>query len=157
MLCQKCQSNQATIKLIKNINGNITEQYLCKACANGEDINFKDFYKDNLFDNFFNAFSPSISSPLMCDRCQTTYNEFKKTGKLGCSDCFFKFQGYLDSTLKNIHGSTTHTGKYPKRCGEHLKLKKEKNELKRLLSEAISNENYEEAAILRDRIKEMEG
>lgn len=157
MLCQKCQSNQATVKIVKNINGNITEEYLCKSCANGEDINFKDFYNENLFENFFNVFSPTISSSLICDRCKTSYNEFKKTGKFGCSECFFKFQGYLDSTLKNIHGSSTHTGKYPKRCGEHLKLKKEKNDLKILLSEAIAKENYEEAAKLRDRIKELEG
>ena len=54
MLCQKCQKKNATVKIVKNHNGHITEEYLCKDCAGTVDLKFKDFGADGIFDNFFN-------------------------------------------------------------------------------------------------------
>lgn len=156
MLCEKCHKNNATIKIVKNINGNITEQYLCQSCANSQELGFHDFTKDNPFNSLFNIFSPAITSDYLCPECNTSYKEFKQTGKLGCGECFIKFENYLDEVFKNFHGSTTHTGKIPKRCGEHLKIKKQKENLKALLNKAILDENYEEAARIRDEIRGME-
>lgn len=157
MLCQKCHKNNATIKIVKNINGNVTEQYLCQECANGEEIGFYDFTKDNPFNSLFNIFSPSTPADFSCKTCGTSYAEFERTGKFGCADCYLKFEGNLDSIFKNIHGNNAHTGKLPKRCGGELKLKKQKESLKSLLQKAILEENYEEAARLRDEIRGMEG
>lgn len=157
MLCQKCQKNNATVKIVKNYNGHITEQYLCQGCAGGEELTFSDFPKDNLFNDLLGVFSPVSTSDYVCDKCHTSYKEFKQTGKFGCEECFDKFEGYIDKLFKNIHSSNTHSGKIPKRCGEHLKLKRQKADLKAALQKAIQDENYEEAARIRDIIKEMEG
>ena len=157
MLCQKCQKKNATVKIVKNHNGHITEEYLCKDCAGTVDLKFKDFGADGIFDNFFNLLSPSPGGNPSCDGCGTTFLEFKNHGKLGCEHCFETFSGYLDKTLKNYHGASTHTGKIPKRSGEGLKLKKEKESLKTELQRAIIEERYEDAARLRDKIKELEG
>lgn len=157
MLCQKCQKKNATVKIVKNHNGHITEEYLCKDCAGTVDLKFKDFGADGIFDNFFNLLSPSPGGNPSCDGCGTTFLEFKNHGKLGCDHCFEAFSGYLDKTLKNYHGASTHTGKIPKRSGEGLKLKKEKESLKTELQRAIIEERYEDAARLRDKIKELEG
>ena len=146
-----------TVKIVKNHNGHITEEYLCKDCAGMVDLKFKDFGADGIFDNFFNLLSPSPGGNPSCDGCGTTFLEFKNHGKLGCEHCFETFSGYLDKTLKNYHGASTHTGKIPKRSGEGLKLKKEKESLKTELQRAIIEERYEDAARLRDKIKELEG
>lgn len=155
MLCQKCQKNNANVKIVKNYNGNITEQYLCSECANKEDINFTGFKTDNIFNNLFNVFTPISSSELICDDCKTTYKEFKKTGKFGCASCYEKFERYLDPLFKNIHGSTLNNSKLPKRCGETLRLKRKEEDLKEQLRKAVSEENFEEAAKPRDEIKAL--
>ena len=156
MLCEKCKKNQATVKIIKNYNGNISEEYLCPICAKEENISFNIFPKANMGEGLFNLFSPVASKELTCDKCNTTYSEFKSKGKFGCEECFGKFEKYLDSIFKNIHSSTEHKGKLPKKCGEELRKKKEKEELRDKLSRAIAEERYEDAIVLRDRLKEME-
>lgn len=157
MLCQKCQKKNATVKIVKNHNGNITEEYLCKDCAGTVDLKFKDFSADGIFDNFFSLLSPAPGGNPHCKGCDTTFLEFKKTGKLGCVHCFETFSPYLDKTLKNYHGASVHTGKIPKRSGEGIKIKKEMDSLKAELQKAVYEERYEDAAGLRDKIRELEG
>lgn len=158
MLCQKCGKNNASVKIVKNYNGNVEELHLCSACASKEDLNFnQDFYNHPLFSSLFNAFTPLGKNEVVCDRCKTSYSEFKKSGKFGCSDCFNKFEPYLESLFKNIHGATAHTGKLPKRSAEPLRLKRHTDDLKKKLKQAIAEENFEEAAKLRDEIRSIEG
>ena len=157
MLCQKCGKNNANVKIVKNYNGNVEEFYLCSSCANKEDFNLsQSINTGNLFDNFFNIFTPLEVKELVCDKCKTTYSNFKKNGKFGCDKCFSSFAGSLDPIFKNIHGATSHTGKLPKRCAEPIRRKKELENLKSDLKDAVTKENFEEAAQLRDKIRELE-
>ena len=157
MLCQKCNKNSATVKIVKNFNGNVEEIYLCSACAEKEDLNLsEEFFSNSLFDNLFNIFTPLGTKELICENCNTSYSEFKKTGKFGCSSCYDKFKGYLDPLFKNIHGATNHTGKLPNRSASSLILKRKKQDLKELLKKAVMEENFEEAAKIRDEIKSIE-
>ncbi|MBE7015017.1 MAG: excinuclease [Ruminococcaceae bacterium] len=157
MLCEKCKKNNATVKIVKNYNGIITEKHLCQVCAGNDEFNFSEFSKGSILNDLFGMFTPVTTSDYVCDRCNTSYKEFKETGKFGCADCYEKFEVYLDPLFKNIHASSSHTGKIPKRCGEDLKNKKLKSELKLKLQKAIAEENYEEAAKIRDEIKGLEG
>ena len=157
MLCQKCKKNNANVKIVKNYNGNIEELYLCSACAGKEDINFNEnMYSNGLFDNLFNIFTPLGINELICDNCKTTYSQFKKNGKFGCSECFDAFERYLDPLFKNIHGSVSHCGKLPKRSAEPIRKRKRLEDLKAQLKEAVSHEDFEEAVTLRDEIREIE-
>lgn len=157
MLCQKCGKNNANVKIVKNFNGNIEEFYLCSACADKKDLNFSiNIHPESLFDNFFNIFTPPEVTELICEKCGTTYSKFKKNGKFGCDQCFNTFETYLDPIFKNIHGATSHNGKLPKRSAEPLRRKKELENLKAELKDAIIKENFEEAARLRDQIRDIE-
>lgn len=157
MLCQKCNKNSATVKIVKNLNGNVEEMYLCPACAEKEDLNLNsNLFSDSLFSNIFNIFTPLGTNEIVCDNCKTTYSEFKKTGKFGCSHCFLKFENYLEPLFKNIHGATTHTGKLPKNSAAPIMLKRKVGDLKELLKKAVFEENFEEAAKLRDEIRSLE-
>jgi len=59
--------------------------------------------------------------------------------------------------IKNVHGSSSHEGKLPRRAGAHLSVKREETSLRQLLKRAIAEENYEEAAKYRDAIRELGG
>ena len=158
MLCKRCGKNNANIKIVKNYNGNVEEIYLCSACASQEDLNFnQEFYNPSLFGNLFNIFTPLGTKEIICDKCNTSYSEFKQSGKFGCAHCFNKFEPYLDPLFKNIHGATIHTGKLPKRSAEPIRIKRQADDLKKKLKLAIAEENFEEAAKLRDEIKGLEG
>lgn len=166
MKCQKCKVNEATTHITQIINGTKTEMYLCRECANDNQELF-DFNKsleqefDSLFSGFWNSpqlamsKAQNLSSPKKCDICGMNTSEFLRNGKPGCSNCYTVFADYLLRPLKQIHGSTHHNGKIPSRSGKFIRLRDTIDKLETKLSRAILEQNFEEAAVLRDRIKEL--
>ena len=94
-----------------------------------------------------------------CDVCGMTYQEFLKGGRFGCSNCYESFRNTLEKSLRSIQGSDTHTGKKP--IGFETKTEKIVKELSEIdklsirLQDAIEKEEFEEAAKIRDRIREL--
>ncbi len=175
MLCDKCKVNQATVHIRQNINGNVREYDLCDKCAAASNIlNENNMSFDNLFEGFLNGmghggmlygdgFGGSHSaSANICDVCGSSFDDFISGGRLGCPDCYTSFRDRMRSVLKNIQGGTRHTGKG---SAEARRLKaqtapKELTEEERLKNEldlAVKNEEYEKAAKLRDKIRELKG
>ena len=182
MLCQNCGKNEVNFRYTQIINGVKKEMALCDKCAKSlglesldfnMPINFSSFLGD-FFEETDENFLPSFTKPeiLQCKNCGMTYDEFTKTGKFGCSNCYDVFSNGLDNVLKNIHGSSTHVGRKSKQeeKGKVNKLEKtektkenkpadEKEEkIKKLneeLKQAIKEERYEDAAKIRDQIKQM--
>lgn len=165
MLCQHCQKNEATTHVKTMINGEYAEYRLCPECARelGYDSMFPDFTADfgGLLGSFLSAALPARSGATHCKLCGSTMDDIKRSGKVGCSECYDTFFGELMPTIRNIHGNTGHIGKRPvieyetvdeepKKSGESL------DDLKSQLRQAIEEENFERAAQLRDKIKEME-
>lgn len=161
MLCEKCKQNTATLHYQQNINGEMTEYHLCENCA--YDMNLTPSF-DNMFKGFLSGYTNPLSlnsskpqsSALTCPSCGFTFNDIKALGKLGCADCYKTFSKQMDSILKNIQGNYQHNGKFPQKAGTELRVKHEIENLKLKLQKSIENEKYEEAAKLRDKIKELE-
>lgn len=162
MLCDHCHKNQATVHVQQFINGAKTELHLCPECSAADmPISF-----DNLFQGFLDSIlSMNIGNPQnhkqespteKCAVCGMTYDQFKSTGKLGCAECYRTFTHEMEALLKNVQGSIRHEGKFPRRSGVELRQKHEAERLRLLLSKAIEEENFEEAAGLRDRIRQLE-
>ena len=91
-----------------------------------------------------------------CPVCQITFQEFRNSGRLGCPYDYVVFRDDLMPLLENIHEETRHAGKVPRRSPrsnqDQVKLIQLRNDLKR----AVETEDYEAAAKLRDKIKEIE-
>lgn len=85
-----------------------------------------------------------------------TYSQFSKIGRFGCSSCYKYFNDRLDPLFKRVHGNTVHVGKVPKRTGGHIQVKRKLDDLRRELQYRILQEEFEEAAALRDQIRELE-
>lgn len=168
MLCQECDKKPATLHFTKIVNGEKTEFHICESCARerGEGIpgTANGFSIHSLLSGLLdfepvgsmNALGAKSAQQLRCDNCGLTYTQFSKMGRFGCSNCYTQFGSKLDPILKRVHGNTTHVGKIPKRTGVQIQLKREIDELKRDLNMRIEQQEFEAAAGLRDRIRELE-
>ena len=174
MLCDNCGENEANCKYTQIINGEKKEMMLCEKCSKEMGIAKMDFSMpisfSSFLDDFFkenDTFLPSFidNNTLKCEQCGMTFDEFLENGKFGCENCYSVFSSKIDPILKNIHGGNRHIGRKINTMQsninkqDNIKPKKENKELEELqlkLKQAISSENYEEAAIIRDKIKNIE-
>jgi len=165
MLCDRCKQRTATVHVTKITNGEKSEQHLCEECS--KELQNLAFAGESGFSlNKFLANILSCDSSLSgqesglamerCDNCGLTYGQFTQGGKLGCSQCYTVFQDKLDPLLRRIHSSGLHKGKVPERTGGLLKMEKEIEALKKQLGNLVAREEYEQAAEVRDQIKELE-
>ena len=170
MLCDICGKNAATVHLTEIIDEQMNELHLCEECARTKSAAMEQqFGLSDLLAGMVDFQKPSSSKEeemvtTKCPSCGLSYADFKKIGRLGCGECYNVFRKYLAPLLKRIHGSNQHIGKSPLRCPSKIKStisKVNKNkiclqELKEQLQKAIQKEAFEEAARLRDQIKEIE-
>ena len=91
-----------------------------------------------------------------CVVCGFSQADFKKTGRLGCSECYVTFSEALGSLLKAMHKGTEHVGKLPERAQRNMAASQRMRTLTESLQKAVADENYETAASLRDQIKQLE-
>lgn len=154
--CESCGKNAATVHLTEIIDGAKREVHYCEECAQKEGIG--PLTPQSLFSHLMgsSAESSSEESGLTCPKCGLTYSEFRQRGRLGCGEDYGLFKAGIVPLLEKIHGSTQHLGKIPVRAGDNLKAEREIVELRRDLTRAIQREEYEKAAELRDRIRNIE-
>ncbi len=172
MLCQHCNQNEATTHIKKNINGKREEMHLCSDCARELGVmeefrvpSVTDFFGESFLGNFLGAGVAAMNSLAGVERCSTcgsSFNDIVKGGHIGCSDCYDKFADRLEPSIRKIHGKTKHIGKFisydESNEPEKAESKKETDELEQLkeqLQKAISEQRFEDAAVLRDKIKAL--
>ncbi|OGW80733.1 MAG: hypothetical protein A3C47_07255 [Omnitrophica bacterium RIFCSPHIGHO2_02_FULL_51_18] len=167
MTCDECGKNKATVHLTEIINDQITKLNLCEICAKekGSDVE-QHFGIGDLLSALSDTHAPSqgVDAPAMkgrCHHCGLTYDDFKKIGRLGCSECYVAFKPSLVPLLKKIHGSNQHLGKSlnPQFLSDQKvssKLHEELEMAKQNLLKAVKGEEFEEAASLRDKVKFLE-
>jgi len=161
-LCERCKKAQATFHLT-NIDraGAKLERHLCDKCANEEGLLQTKTTVDlnEILENFIagaKTGGPDLSS-LVCDQCGINYVEFRNQGLLGCANDYEAFKEPMARLLERTHGGAMHhTGKAPKSLGLTPKPQQDLRRLRRQLDEAVAAEDYERAAELRDRIRELE-
>jgi len=165
VLCQECQRYPANVHITKIVNGKKTELHLCEQCARAkEELDFSfepQFSLHNLFGSILNetilgSRERIAAGKQQCPNCGLTFAQFSQIGRLGCSECFGTFGDRLLPLLRRIHGSSNHTGKIPNRSASTVKVKRELERLREELQQRIQREEFEVAAQLRDRIRQIE-
>lgn len=157
MLCEKCGKNHATTHIKTMVNGIVREYNLCASCAaqNGYGTNS---ITGMLASVFSDVSSHTNKNEKRCSLCGATYSDIAHKGKMGCGECYKTFKDDILPYLKRVHGATAHAGKIPNRAPLIVKPKeKTVDELRQELSRLVAEEKYEQAAIVRDEIKKMEG
>jgi len=177
MKCDKC-TKKATVHLTEIVDGKVMEMHLCEDCAREQSQNMEQqFGLADLLAGLtdFGKHVPDVqqkSVTLQCATCGLTYDDFRKFGRFGCAQCYLAFKPQLKTLLKKIHGSSVHLGKSPLKVmpldgvsvaavpdvvTEQQEVVDPVELLRRQLHEAIEHEDFERAAMLRDKIHELEG
>ena len=161
MLCSNCNAKEATFhyKYIKN--GSANEMHLCRECA--ESLGYiKEheplFGATNFLGDLFSLphFIHTPKETVTCPVCGTGFDKIRKTGFVGCDKCYEVFSAPIDSILSKIQPSTVHIGKLSGAEGKQIERDNTLKSLKEELQRAILDENYEHAAVIRDKIKAFE-
>ncbi len=167
MLCDECKKRPANVHITKMVNGMKSESHLCEECAKekGEltltsesKVSFPSLLTGLL--QMGSGIGTPVSIPAHivdgCRNCGMAFSTFASKGFLGCSQCYTQFEPRLDPLIRRIHGNCQHTGKVPKRIGGAAGVVREIESLRRDLAKLVSDEKYEEAATVRDKIKDLE-
>lgn len=157
MLCGLCKQKEAKVHLTQIAGEKMQKVDLCEDCAKEKGVN--DPAGFSLADMLLGLGASqemeeaSGNSDLACPHCGFTQADFKKTGRLGCADCYQTFAEGLEALLKTMHKGTRHAGKVPAGMLRTQDLEKRLDELQNELDRAVKAEDFEQAAVLRDDIK----
>lgn len=155
MKCDNCKKREANIKYSENINGKKQILNLCSECAKKLGvINFSDSFAP-MFTSMFSTI-PDFIEETKCDKCGYTLEDYKKTGLFGCDHCYEVFDDSIDNLLLKIHGKNRHVKNLSENINNSVK-EGSIEDLKNRLEKLVREEKYEEAAVIRDKIKELEG
>ncbi len=155
MLCDDCKKNPATVRLIAIVDGNKTERNLCASCVARQKLQLRsDGVQSMLSAIISGAGKTTIKHPgLRCSACGMEYDDFLKTSRLGCAQCYQDFRAQLRPLLIRLHGRAQHAGRVPERVEDSLKALSRMEHLRREMDLAVACEDFEQAAALRDEMR----
>lgn len=163
MKCDYCDQ-KATVFLTQLIDGQMKKVCLCESCAKEKGVTDPTGF--SLADMLISGV-PSIgpgstfvanrsSGGKKCPNCGFSVDDLNRVRRFGCSECFQAFRPEVDLILRGMHQGVTHVGKVPKGFEEIHARDEKLEELRAKLEDAITTEHYEEAAALRDQIRQLE-
>lgn len=165
MLCEDCKQKPATIHYTQVVGGASHEMHLCAACMKKRKGGFDLGDMQGLLSSLLSGMeatgeeggekrAPEVKT-LRCSRCGMEFSRFRKTGMLGCAQCYQDFRTQLAPILKRIHGRVQHAGHVPPSIDHAQRVREEMDRLKAEMNEAVLQENFERAAQLRDQIRAL--
>lgn len=163
--CDICGSGKAVVHLTQVVDNQMTTLHLCQRCAAEKGLQaagataghlpLVDFLAKMGGGEEVLAGEPGGDSA--CPFCGLSSVDFKEIGRLGCPHCYTTFETHLRGLLRRIHGSTQHVGKvYLPPDPSTTEREKRLNTLKQKLQRAVTLEDFERAAKLRDQIRALE-
>lgn len=151
-LCDECGINPANIHLTQIMQNETHVFHLCDECARKKGISISVQDENFVADENGN----SQTEDKECAHCGMKLSEYKRNGWLGCPSCYHTFETEIDTLLVQVHGSSIHKGKkYQGVGGGHAVSAGEIKRLRHELAHAIKNEEFEQAAIIRDTIHSL--
>jgi protein arginine kinase activator len=165
MQCQICKQNTATIHLTEIVDGQRNETHLCEGCAAKQGVAIKAQIPLNELLGSLLAAQPETGltalskseSQQSCPHCGMTFEKFRQSSLLGCPYDYEVFDKQLKAIIEKSHaGHNEHRGKIPARTPADERKQLELLRLRQELEAALQGEDYETAAKLRDRIKNLQ-
>ena len=165
MKCDFCDK-KATVFLTQLVEGQMKKVCLCDACAKERGVTDPTGF--SLADLLLGGMAAGkgsvtpVKTPIAagggrkCPTCGFTLDDLRRVRRFGCSDCYATFSEEVGQMLRGMHKGTSHIGKVPAGLMARQVLHQRLEELRARLDQAISSESYEEAAGIRDEIRNIE-
>jgi protein arginine kinase activator len=167
--CSQCGEREGVVDLTHIEGTEVRTLHLCAKCAAEKGIQTGAALADTPLGGLLATLggdpavgigaAADLGLDQACPRCGATIQDFRETGRLGCANCYTTFGEPLRELLRRLHGSAHHTGaRYvpPRAAHPEPKTPDQAVELRERLRRAIEAEEFELAAQLRDRLKEVE-
>lgn len=157
IMCEECGKNRATVHLTDVVSGRPVRHDYCAECYAARQAP-REGGPAAFLSQILAALAPELKElgARQCPACGINYLEFRQSMRLGCATDYQVFEKPLERLLERIHGNTHHCGKVPSGTGNPAADCSRLRSLRRRMEQAVSEENYELAAELRDHIKELE-
>lgn len=147
--CSVCDA-VATVHLTQITQGKVHKVHYCEACAN------KGGAGDAAVFQLADAVSAAITAPtLVCPTCHFSDADFRRSGRLGCPDCWPVFLEALDGLLMKVQHQVQHIGRAPSGALALGQIRHRLQLAQTEIAKAIAAEDYEVAARLRDEIAQL--
>ncbi|MEI7927693.1 MAG: UvrB/UvrC motif-containing protein [Verrucomicrobiales bacterium] len=165
MVCDFCDK-KASVFLTQLVDGQMKKVCLCESCAKERGVTDPTGF--SLADVLLTGLpgqkavvSQATTAPISiggkhCPSCGFTLEDLRRVRRFGCSECYKTFSDELSTILRGMHKGSSHVGKVPKGLMEQQVFDQRLEELRSRLEQAVVSENYEEAAGLRDEIRQIE-
>jgi len=159
MQCCVCKAKPATVHLTQIVGEKMQKLDLCEECAKAKGVN--DPASFAMADMMLGLGASQELDPssgaveVKCPRCGFSQADFKKSGRLGCPECYRTFAEGLGGLLKTMHKGTRHVGKAPEALRQTRDNVDRLKTLQKKLTKAIETEDFELAAQFRDEIKAL--
>jgi protein arginine kinase activator len=157
MKCQSCEKNPATVHLTEITEEGKSVFDLCEDCASKKGIvqgTLPSILKELVEGPKEGASSKEPA--LRCPECGITFEQFREKGRFGCPRDYDVFAKELTPLLEKVHGAVKHVGRFPRGTEPDTAKEERLRRLRRDLAKAVKDEQYEEAARLRDEIRASE-
>jgi protein arginine kinase activator len=167
--CQTCAKEKATLQYTEVVGTVKKVQWLCQRCA--ELRGLMAWQADAASAVEQDGTGPELVGPYAieptgtavkvgharrCEACGTSLVAIRRSGRVGCPQCYETFREHLEPLLRRVHGAVEHRGNAPVGRGDVVRQQVELSQLRRELQEAVRREDYERAARLRDEIHRRE-
>ena len=157
--CHVCEKS-ATVHLTQIIGSKIHKVNLCEDCAqklgvmDPGGLSIADLVEKGLV-TIPGGDLPSAPADQSCTTCGYTVANLNKTGRLGCPDCYTALEEEVKPMLERMHSGTEHVGKVPLKVLSRTQKRRQLERISNELQAAVEEERYEDAARLRDEMKEL--
>ena len=162
MKCEICGLKDAVIHIRQMQKDLVHELHVCEECAQEKGLIREEESElpiANLLSGLLegkDVTGATVEVKDACPRCGMKASEFRKQGKLGCPACFEAFDKDVRAIVSQMASRPRHTGKVPAALLAAHQEASQGDNLREELKEAVEHEEYELAARLRDRLRELE-
>jgi protein arginine kinase activator len=160
MKCEICGSRKAVIHIQQVIGKERIDLHLCDSCALERGISSNEerieLSISSLLHGLVDLRKVKGAKEKICSRCGSTWEQIGKRQQMGCPECYTVFAKEAQSFFQQMVEKPQHRGKLPKRLRTYKTYLVDVVKLKEGLKEALRREDYERAARIRDRIKDLE-
>jgi len=163
MKCDFCDT-KATVFLTQLVEGEMKKVCLCDKCAKERGVTDPTGF--SLADLLLGGMPaiPGAKSKTRraaqgngrkCPTCGFTLDDLQRVRRFGCADCYATFSEEVSSMLRGMHKGTSHLGKVPEGLIALQVRNQRLEDLRQRLDQAIATESYEEAAGIRDEMRDL--